>query len=208
MIKDIVPAKLRQGLKSRVIFRTFPGAKIEDMKHYLQPTLKAKPTHLIVHVGTNDLEGKSPEETIQNILELGKAAIEQVPGLKLSLSEIITRSDREDNDQKVQQVNRLVQSTCYLHISRNMGHFAPALFGSGRSFIIVFRFQNINSKYKMASKASCSRKAKFKHGVSHFCKSKKEVINKVKKSRPPACIGVYEAERLIARRKNGQVKFT
>ena len=60
----------------------------------------------------------------------------------------------------------------------------------------------------MASKASCSRKAKFKHSVSHFCKSKKEVISKVKKSRPPACIGVYEAERLIARRKNGQVKFT
>ena len=60
----------------------------------------------------------------------------------------------------------------------------------------------------MASKASCSREAKFKRGVSDFCKSKKEIISKVKKSRPPTCIGVYEAERLIACRKNGQVKFT
>lgn len=60
----------------------------------------------------------------------------------------------------------------------------------------------------MASNASCSRKAKFKRGVSDFCKSKKEGISKVKKSRPPTCIGVYEAERLIARRKSGQVKFT
>ena len=58
--------------------------------------------------------GNRPEEITQNISELGKAAIEQVPGLKLSISEIITRSDREDNDQKVQQVNRLVESTCYL----------------------------------------------------------------------------------------------
>ena len=114
MIKPIVPAKLRQGHKSGVIFRTFPGAKTEHMKHYLQPTLNAKPTHLIVHVGANDLDGKSPEEIVQNISELEKAAIEQVPGLKLSKSEIITRPDREDNDLKVQQVNRLVESTCYL----------------------------------------------------------------------------------------------
>jgi outer membrane murein-binding lipoprotein Lpp len=114
MIKHIEPAKLRQGLKSGVTFRTFAGAKTEDMKYYLQPTLKAKPSHLILHVGTNDLSGKSPEEIAQNISELGKAATEQVPGLKLSISEIITRSDREDNDQKVQQVNTLVESTCYL----------------------------------------------------------------------------------------------
>ncbi|CAB4040476.1 unnamed protein product, partial [Paramuricea clavata] len=100
MIKHIEPAKLRQGLKSGVTFRTFAGAKTEDMKYYLQPTLKAKPSHLILHVGTNDLSGKSPEEIAQNISELGKAATEQVPGLKLSISEIITRSDREDNDQK------------------------------------------------------------------------------------------------------------
>ena len=116
IIKHIVPAKLRQGLKSRVIFRTFPGAKIEDIYEtlYLQPTLKAKPTHLIVHVGTNGLDGKSPEEITKNISELGEAAIEQVPDLKLSISEIITRSDCEDNDQKVQQVTRPVESTCYL----------------------------------------------------------------------------------------------
>ncbi len=56
---------------------------------------------------------ESPEKIVQNISELGQAAIEQVPDLKLSISEIITRSDREDYDQKVQQVNRLVELTCH-----------------------------------------------------------------------------------------------
>ena len=113
MIKHLEPAKFRRGLKSGITFRTFSGAKTDDMKHYLQPTLNAKPNHLIIHVGTNDINGKSPEKIVQNISELGKAAIEQVPGLQLSISEIITRSDREDYDQKVQKVNRLVELTCH-----------------------------------------------------------------------------------------------
>ena len=75
-----------------------------------------------------------------------------------------------------------------------MGHFAPAFVGSGRSFIMYSGLGISNSK--MATGESCSRK------------SRKEVISKVKKSRPPTSIGVYEAERLIARRKSGQVKFS
>ena len=60
VIKRIERAKFRQGLiKSRLTSRTFSGVKTDDMKHYLQPTLKAKPPHLIINVGTNDLYGKS-----------------------------------------------------------------------------------------------------------------------------------------------------
>ena len=82
------------------------------MKHYLQPTLKAKPSHLIIHVGTNDLYGKSPDEIAQDIAELGKTATKQVPGLKLYISELITRSDGEDYDMKVQYTNKLLETTC------------------------------------------------------------------------------------------------
>ena len=112
IIKHIEPAKLRQGLKSRLTFRTFSGANTEDMKHYLQPTLKAKPSHLIIHVGTNDLYGKLPDEIAQDIAELGKTATKQVPGLKLYISELITRSDGEDYDKKVQYINKLLETTC------------------------------------------------------------------------------------------------
>ena len=32
----------------------FPGAKIDNMDHYLQPLLKKRPKVIILHVGTND----------------------------------------------------------------------------------------------------------------------------------------------------------
>ena len=54
------------------------------MKHYLQPTLKAKPSHLIIHVGTNDLYEKFPDEIAQDNAELGKTATKQVPGTDLN----------------------------------------------------------------------------------------------------------------------------
>ena len=68
--------------------------------------------HLIIHVGTNDLYGKSPDDVAQDIAELGKAATEQVPGLKLCMSGVITRSDREDYDKKVQNTNKLLEMGC------------------------------------------------------------------------------------------------
>ena len=72
MIKHIVPGKLHQWLKTGFIFRTFPEGKKEYMKHYLQPTLKAKLANLIVRVGTNDLDRESPEETAQVFQSWGK----------------------------------------------------------------------------------------------------------------------------------------
>ena len=62
MIKHLEPAKFRRELKSGITFRTFSGAKTDDMKHYLQPTLNAKPNHLIIYVGTNDINGITRED--------------------------------------------------------------------------------------------------------------------------------------------------
>ena len=76
------------------------------------PRICVPRSHLIIHVGTNDLYGKSPDEIAQDIAELGKTATKQVPGLKLYISELITRSDREDYDKKVQYTNKLLETTC------------------------------------------------------------------------------------------------
>ena len=34
--------------------RNFPGANVEDMPHNLTPLIRKKPSHLIIHAGTND----------------------------------------------------------------------------------------------------------------------------------------------------------
>ena len=56
--------------------RSFPGATTADMKHYLQPSLEAKPKAIVLHLGTNDLKnsssGRNVEEKIvdlDNVIE-------------------------------------------------------------------------------------------------------------------------------------------
>ena len=51
--------------RRRVIkVRAHPGASISDMLDYLRPILRKKPTHLVLHAGTNDIRNLSPEEIL------------------------------------------------------------------------------------------------------------------------------------------------
>ena len=53
ILKYVNLAKLRKSLKQNVNVKTFPGAKVADMHHYVQTTLAYAPYYLIMHVGTN-----------------------------------------------------------------------------------------------------------------------------------------------------------
>jgi hypothetical protein len=43
-------------------------AKVDDMIHYVKPTLMKHPKEVIIHVGTNDISTKSPTKIIKSIL--------------------------------------------------------------------------------------------------------------------------------------------
>ena len=43
MIKFINPSKLRKSLKRNVMVKTFSGANVHDMKHYIKPTMEKNP---------------------------------------------------------------------------------------------------------------------------------------------------------------------
>ena len=45
----------KMSSKRLVKLRPFSGATCYDMYHYLLPTLERKPSHVILHVGTNDV---------------------------------------------------------------------------------------------------------------------------------------------------------
>ncbi|CAB4023001.1 RNA-directed DNA polymerase from transposon BS [Paramuricea clavata] len=94
MIKGINSRKLQHGLKQKVIVKTFPGAHVEDMTHYVKPTLASNPAEVIVHIGTNDLKNKSPSTLLKTVDNLGEMSTES-KDVKLTLSEIITRCDDE-----------------------------------------------------------------------------------------------------------------
>jgi hypothetical protein len=43
-------------MKHKIVVKTFPGAGIKQVNHYVKPTLLTTPNKLILHVGTNDLQ--------------------------------------------------------------------------------------------------------------------------------------------------------
>ena len=112
MLKYLNPVKICCGLKTRVTVRTFPSANTEDMHYYLKPALKSKPECLIVHVGTNDLKDKSPKTICKSIADLGNQIAKHYVSMKLTISEIIARSDQTEIDNKGGPTNTLLAKIC------------------------------------------------------------------------------------------------
>jgi hypothetical protein len=69
MLKHLNPRKIQHGLEHKVTIKTFPGAGVDEMIHYVRPTQK-KTNHVVLHVGTNDLQTKSPDTIITAISRL------------------------------------------------------------------------------------------------------------------------------------------
>ena len=44
----------------KVLVRTFPRETFQCMADYMKPSIRAKPNHFILHVGTNDLNSNRP----------------------------------------------------------------------------------------------------------------------------------------------------
>ena len=93
MIKHINARRIQQGMKHKVIVKTFPGAGVKEMNHYVKPTLLTTPDKLILHVGTNDLQEMTPDELLTQVQRLGENITRENRGIELVLSEIIARND-------------------------------------------------------------------------------------------------------------------
>ena len=66
--------------------RNFPGANVEDMRHKLMSIIKKKPSHLIIHAGTNDAKRFTSREILNQLLNLKKIVTDQVPDCKVKIS--------------------------------------------------------------------------------------------------------------------------
>jgi predicted transcriptional regulator len=121
MLKYVNPSKLRKSLKRNVNVKTFPGAKVVDMHHYVKPTLNNSPDYLIMHVGTNDLKQNSPHQISMSITNLGQEINRKYPTTKLIISELITRNDDPQINTKVKQVNTKLLQVC---TNNNWGHIS------------------------------------------------------------------------------------
>ena len=87
---------LKIGYIERTIWvkvRNFSSANVEDIRHNLMPIIRKKPSHLIIHAGTNDAKRFTSREILDQLLNLKKIVSEQVPDCKVIISTPIIRSD-------------------------------------------------------------------------------------------------------------------
>ncbi|XP_028415956.1 uncharacterized protein LOC114539518 [Dendronephthya gigantea] len=111
MVKMLQPAKLSRSAGKKIQVKTFPGAKIADMEHYVQPTLRTKPNTIILHVGTNDIQNKKPEELAAEAKALCQGIVKRNPTCEIAISEIVKRQDPMLNT-KIHETNKLLSNLC------------------------------------------------------------------------------------------------
>ena len=90
IISGIQENRLR-NYKAKV--RSFPGATISDMYHYLHPLLKKKPTNIILQIGSNDSPYKSYNEIANDMSALKTYITGILPETKVFLSCPVIRTD-------------------------------------------------------------------------------------------------------------------
>ena len=95
----------RMSSKRLVKVRSFPGATIDDMKHYLIPILAKKPDHIILHVGTNDATNSEGRVIVDKLLQLKFFILEKLPLVNVIISKPIHRADAKKLTDVVSDVN-------------------------------------------------------------------------------------------------------
>ena len=99
---------LRKVENCKVYVKSFSGAKVMCMEDDIKPTLTEMPTHIILHVGKNDVPTKkAPEQIAEKILNL---AIKLKRNCDVSISGITARNDQYQK--KAVDVNRELQGKC------------------------------------------------------------------------------------------------
>lgn len=91
--------------KVRSVVKSFPGARVDHMFHYMKPSLELKPDEIILHVGTNDLKNSSPDYIAQRIVDLGHSIVGESPTTKVTISSLTVRTDNNLLNDKAIQVN-------------------------------------------------------------------------------------------------------
>ena len=103
IVKHVNKWEISQKLKNcRIKVMTFSGATVQDMTDYVKPSLCDKPSHLILHIETNDLNFSKTAKSIVT------STVEQVITINndhhdVSVSNIVIRKDHLKK--KAEEVN-------------------------------------------------------------------------------------------------------
>ena len=112
MVKHLNGWEMSKKIKNcKVYVRSFPGAKVQCMDDYKKPSVRDKPDHFIIHVGTNDLNSEvSPKSIAESIVDLAMSL--KTESNDVSVSNIILRTDNSLLNQKGCEVNSHLKNLC------------------------------------------------------------------------------------------------
>ena len=128
--------------KFNVKVRPNRGATTRDMYDHLNALLRKKPRHLILHVGTNDASNENTtwDQLYDRLINLKSYAECKIPGMKVTLSCPIVRTDNKLANEKILHVrNKLKRNGIDIiensnitseHLGRKGLHMTPK--GTGR----------------------------------------------------------------------------
>ena len=84
---------------------------MEDMTDYVRPTMKRSPDLIVLHAGTNNLRNEEPANVIAE--KLMKLALNMKENENdVMVSSLIARSDDNDLQLKLMQVNEVLEAEC------------------------------------------------------------------------------------------------
>ncbi len=108
MLRNVKKKDINDEAKNvRCYVKSFSGAKVEDMKSHLQPTINLKPDGIIMIFGTNNLRTDDPKEIAENMIELAKSTACQIE--HVAVGGIVTRADSFFLDNKRKEVNLILE---------------------------------------------------------------------------------------------------
>ena len=115
MIKNLKVWEISKKLKNANVYvKHFAGAKVRCRKDHIKPTLREKPDHIVLHVGTNDLVSDWPPDLIvKSIVDVPSSMKNE--NHDVTVSNIITRADHFR--EKANKVNDYLLKLC---IERNI----------------------------------------------------------------------------------------
>ena len=93
--------------------RNVPGVTVDDLNQHIIPLLQKKPSHIIVHTGTNDAYHSTSREILNKLLNFRSLKQETLTDCKAYIS---TPTMRSDNGKATLTVNQLTNHLLQINI--------------------------------------------------------------------------------------------
>ena len=110
LIKNVQGWRVSKATKVKTVVKAFPGASVEDMFDYTNPTVKHRPEEIILHVGTNDLKNSDSRKVAERIVDLGNFIEAESSNTKVTISNLLPRTDDPALNSKANQVNKILRT--------------------------------------------------------------------------------------------------